>query len=97
MKILTFKRLVGVAALGGLAYIHKQRGGKWTAASIMDTLRQLWSSAGRTLTAVQQRTTDTLERAANLTEPPAYAAPAEAQQARSYSGQSKRKDETGRH
>jgi hypothetical protein len=96
MKLLTFKRLVGLAAIGGVAYIHKQRGGKWTLASITDTLRQLWSSAVTTLAPVQQRTPEALERVANLTETTARK-PAEAHQGQSSSGHSKRKDETGRH
>jgi hypothetical protein len=45
MKILTFRRLIGLAAIGGFAYVHKQRGGEWTMASIKDTMRHLWSSA----------------------------------------------------
>jgi hypothetical protein len=47
MKILTFRRFIGLAALGGFAYVHRQRGGEWTMASIKDTLRHLWSSANR--------------------------------------------------
>ena len=45
MKILTFRRLVGLAAIGGFAYAHKQRGGVWTLDSMRDTARHLWSRA----------------------------------------------------
>lgn len=53
MRILTFKRAVVIAAIGGVAYAHKQRGGVWTIDSISDTikdtLRELWSSASNLL------------------------------------------------
>jgi len=49
MKVLTFKRLIGLAAIGGVAYVHKQRGGQWTVASITDTLKHLWSTAAARL------------------------------------------------
>ena len=53
MKILTFKRFVGLTAIGALAYIHKQRGGLWTVDSIKDTLQHLWSSAVRKIELIQ--------------------------------------------
>ena len=65
MKLLSFKRLVGLAAIGGVAYIHKQRGGEWTLASITDTLKDLWSSALAKLDPAQSKTSDTLHRASN--------------------------------
>ena len=68
MKILTFKRVIALTAIGGVAYVHKQRGGDWTLASITDTLRYLWSSAGRKLAPVKDAARDTLERAASVTE-----------------------------
>jgi len=92
MKILTFKRLVGLAAIGGIAYIHRQRGGAWTVASITDTLRQLWSAAARKLAPIHQPAAETLGRGANLTEPTARRG---AHQPRSSSDLSKRKDDPG--
>lgn len=44
MKILTLRRLFWLSAIGGFAYVHKQRGGQWTMNSISDTFRHLWSS-----------------------------------------------------
>lgn len=55
MKILTFKRFIGLTAIGAVAYIHKQRGGVWTVASIKDTLQHLWSSAVSKIDLIQQR------------------------------------------
>jgi hypothetical protein len=49
MKILTFTRLVGLAAVGGAAYVHKQRGGDWTLASIKDTLHHLLATGASKL------------------------------------------------
>ena len=40
MKIRT---LLGLAAIGGVAYAHNKRGGEWTLDSIKDTLRDLFS------------------------------------------------------
>lgn len=93
MKILTFRRLAGLAAIGGVAYIHKQRGGEWTVASVTDTLRQLWSSAVRTLAPVHAAE----ERAARLTETTARTPPADVPQAGSHGNAGQRNDETGRH
>lgn len=45
MRILTFRRMIGLAAIGGAVYVHKQRGGTWTMASMRDTLRHLLSVA----------------------------------------------------
>jgi hypothetical protein len=93
MKILTFKRLVGLAAIGGVAYIHRQRGGEWTAAGLADTLRQLWSAAAQKLAPIRQPAAETLERGANLTDPTGRPG---ALQPRSFSDHSKRKDDPGR-
>ena len=41
MKIRTFIRLMGIGAIGGVAYVHTQRRGEWTVASIKDTLNYL--------------------------------------------------------
>ena len=40
MKIRT---LLGLAAIGGVAYAHNKRGGEWTIDGIKETLRQLFS------------------------------------------------------
>lgn len=48
MKILTIRRLLGLAAIG-VAYMHGKRGGDATLASIADTLRHVWSSAAERL------------------------------------------------
>jgi hypothetical protein len=42
MKIRT---LLGLAAVGGVAYAHQRRGGEWTLDGIKDTLRSLFSGA----------------------------------------------------
>lgn len=43
MRILTIRRMLGLAAIG-VAYVHGKRGGDATFASIADTLRHVWSS-----------------------------------------------------
>ena len=43
MRILTFRRMIGIAAIG-VAYVHGKRGGDASFASISDTLSYLWSS-----------------------------------------------------
>ena len=40
MKIRT---LLGLAAIGGVAYAHNKRGGEWTLDGIKETLRDLFS------------------------------------------------------
>ena len=40
MKIRT---LLGLAAIGGVAYAHNKRGGEWTLDGIKETLRELFS------------------------------------------------------
>lgn len=42
MKIRT---LLGLAAVGGVAYAHQRRGGEWTLDGIKDTVRSLFSGA----------------------------------------------------
>jgi len=49
MRILTFTRLVGLAAIGGAALVHKQRGGDWSMASIKDTLHHLLATGASKL------------------------------------------------
>jgi hypothetical protein len=63
MKILTLKRVIGLAAIGGVAYAHKQRGGQWTIESVKDTLRHLWTSASDKLAPMKNELRDTLDRA----------------------------------
>lgn len=43
MKILTLRRIVGIAAIG-VAYVHGKRGGDWTLASITETVKYVWTS-----------------------------------------------------
>jgi len=43
MRILTLRRIFGIAAIG-VAYVHGKRGGDATFSSIADTLRYVWSS-----------------------------------------------------
>jgi len=97
MKILTFKRLIGLAAIGGVAYVHKQRGGEWTVASMTDTLRHLWSSAiGKPDSASMAR--ETLDRAANVPDPTFRTGGVpDDRTSRTYGDYTKRKDDTGRH
>ena len=94
MKILTFKRLIGLTVIGGVAYVHKQRGGEWTVAGIKDTLRYLWSSARETMTPVKDAARGTRDRAPIIIDPPARSGLSETPQ--SY-GNSPRKDDSGRH
>jgi len=68
MKVLTLKRVLGVAAIGGLAYAHKQRGGEWTLDSVKDTLRHLWTTANDKLAPMKAELRDTLDRAARASE-----------------------------
>lgn len=63
MKMLNLKGLVGLAALGGLAYAHKRRGGEWTVDSVKDTLRDLWTTANSKLAPMKDELRDSFERA----------------------------------
>ncbi|HEU4732420.1 MAG TPA: hypothetical protein VFT22_31210 [Kofleriaceae bacterium] len=108
MRILTFKRFIVLAAVGGVAYVHKQRGGEWTVASIKDTLRYLWSRAttqrGETTTQGKTEMRDTLDRAAGVNEPGGKAGVSSTSGAsdtshgsRAYGEYGGRKDDTGRY
>jgi hypothetical protein len=44
MKI---RNLIGLAAIGGLVYLHRKRGGDFTVASFKDSVRQLWDGIER--------------------------------------------------
>ncbi len=59
MKI---KRMIGLAAIGGLLYAHKKRGGEWTLDSFKSTLRELWDSASRKASQLRDEARDTLEQ-----------------------------------
>ena len=39
-----FRTMLGLAAIGGLAYWHRQRGGQWTMDSFKDSGKQLWKA-----------------------------------------------------
>lgn len=97
MKILTFKRLVGLTAIGGVAYVHKQRGGDWTLASIGDTLAYLWRSAGAKLAPIKRDMRETLDRAANVGDAALRTGMSDDRNPRSYTEYSKRKDDPGHH
>jgi hypothetical protein len=45
MKI---RNLIGLAAIGGLVYLHRKRGGEFTLESFKDSARQLWAGIERT-------------------------------------------------
>lgn len=36
-----FRTMLGLAAIGGVMYMHKKRGGEWTLESFKDSARQL--------------------------------------------------------
>jgi hypothetical protein len=95
MKILTFKRLIVLTTIGGVAYVHKQRGGDWTLASIKDTLRHLLSSAADKLGKDAAR--DTLDRAAGMTDTAARGGLSDDRTVRSSADYSRRKDDGTRH
>ena len=98
MKILTFKRLIGLAAIGGVAYVHKQRGGEWTVAGITETLRYLWSSAIGKPGPAMDPARETLDRAASITEPAVRTSGmSDDRTSRTYGDYTRRKDDTGHH
>jgi len=99
MKILTFKRMIGLAAIGGAVYVHKQRGGTWTAESMKDTLRHLLSTAADKLGAASNGTQRSADRMASAS---ANAAATRSRisdepKARTYGDFTKRNDDSGRH
>jgi hypothetical protein len=67
MKMLNLKGLVGIAALGGLAYAHKRRGGEWTLDSVKDTVRELWTTANAKLAPMKDELRESFERASSET------------------------------
>ena len=48
MRILTIRRMLGIAAIY-VAYMHGKRGGDATLASVSDTLRNVWTTAAERL------------------------------------------------
>ena len=96
MRILTFKRLVGLTAIGGFAYVHKQRGGDWTFDSLGDTARYLWRQAMTRMEPVKREMRDTLDRAAHTEQSARSRASDEASPPRVYRD-AKRKDDVGPH
>ena len=68
MRIFTLKRLIGIAAVGGVAYAHKQRGGEWTLDSVKDTLKHLWTTANNKLAPMKNELRDKLDRASHVSE-----------------------------
>ena len=67
MRILTFKRIVGLAAIGGVVYVHKQRGGDWSLASMRDTALHLLRVAADKLQQMNEATQRAYDRAADIT------------------------------
>jgi hypothetical protein len=55
-------KLIGLAAIGGLLYAHKKRGGEWTLDSFKTTLRALWSSATRKASQIRDEAREKLEQ-----------------------------------
>lgn len=97
MRILTFKRLVGLAAIGGFAYAHKQRGGDWTFDSIADTARTLWRQAATRIEPVKREMRDTLDRAAHMEQSARSRASSDEPSASRVYRDYKRKDDVGPH
>jgi hypothetical protein len=58
MKIRT---LLGLAAIGGVAYAHNKRGGEWTLDGIMETVRGLFSGAQDKVRGFADQAKDKLE------------------------------------
>jgi hypothetical protein len=97
MKILTFRRLVGIAAIGGFAYVHKQRGGEWTLESVMDTARHLWSRAMSTSTKVKDSLRDTAQHSVGASSSGGRSNMSEGTSSRAQSYYSSRDDDSNRH
>jgi hypothetical protein len=95
MKIRTFLRLLGLGAIGGVAYVHTQRRGEWTVASIKDTLRHIQRSMDAMFSGEGPRGRDSLERAANVAEPATRNSISDSP--RSYPDFAQRKNDPGQH
>src|SRR5262249_10092262 len=96
MKIRTLIRLTGMAAIGGVAYVHQQRGAPWTIAGIKDTLRYLQRSFANML-APPSASRDTLERAAGVGESATRGSMSEDRTQRSYTDYMRSKNDPGHH
>jgi hypothetical protein len=97
MKILTFKRMIGLAAIGGVVYVHKQRGGTWTAESMKDTLRHLLSTAADKLGAASTEAQRGADRMASANAAATRSRISDEPKARTYGDFTKRSDDSGRH
>jgi hypothetical protein len=95
MKIRTFIRLLSLGAIGGVAYVHTQRRGEWTVASLKDTLRHLQHSMSNMFSGQGERGRDTLERGANVTESATRNSISDSP--RSYPDYANRKNDPGQH
>jgi hypothetical protein len=97
MRIRTFTRLVGLTAIGAVAYVHRQRGGEWTVASFKDTLQHMWSTMGTMFARAEDRTRDTLQRAAGVGQSTSRSGNFSDDNSRTYTDYKARKDDAGRH
>jgi hypothetical protein len=97
MKIRTFIRLMGLATIGGVAYVHTQRRGEWTVASVKDTLTYLKSCMSKMLSGHGETGRDSLERTANVGETGTRGTLPNDRGTRSYTDYSTRKNEPGHH
>jgi hypothetical protein len=95
MKIRTFLRLLGIGAIGGVAYVHTQRRGEWTIASVQDTLRYVQRSISAMLSGQGDMSRDTIERAGSASETATRSSLSDSP--RSYSEYAQRKDDPGHH
>lgn len=95
MKIRTFIRLLGLATIGGVAYVHTQRRGEWTVASLKDTLRHLQRSM-RIMISGEDLGREPLEGAASGAETASRNSLSDERTPRSYSDYM-RKNEPGQH
>jgi hypothetical protein len=41
--VMKIRNVIGLAAIGGLLYMHRKRGGEWTVDSVRDSAKQLWN------------------------------------------------------
>jgi hypothetical protein len=95
MKIRTFIRLLGLGTIGGVAYVHTQRRGEWTVASLKDTLRYLQRSISTMLSGQGEMERDTLEHGAGVSESSTRSSLSDSP--RSYSEFTQRKGDPGHH
>lgn len=103
MRILTFKRLIGLAAVGGVAYVHKQRGGTWTMDSVQDTLRYLLSQAADKIGQMKEQAFQEAHASDKRPDRASYVSPGTARRIpeeakpRSYGADLPKRDDTSRH